>query len=185
MATISYGISKPKDVLEKLQHDANELKYPYNPHYIFNFIVTAYSLSQWIEKYYHSSERAVAFKVGKRKSECWKLPKNASEWVEAKYLPTGTNYEFHIKDVLSICNHSANASKHYCWKDSGSVRAILENPPISNWYQWAFQSRTNDLFVNIEDRNYSFNQIKNIVIQFYTGLISHYDFEDSQIKVLP
>ena len=181
ISTVSYGIDKPKDLLKKLQHDANELSCPYNPYYIFNFMITAYSLSQWIEKYYQSKKRTDAFRVGKGKSESWMLPKNASEWIEDKYLPTGTNHEFHIKDVLSICNHSANASKHYCWNDSGSVRAITENPLISNWYQWAFQSRTEDLFVNFENRNYCLNQIKHIVVQFYTGLISHYDFEDSQI----
>ena len=121
MATMSYGINKPKDLLEKLKHDANELNYPYNPHHIFNFIVTAYSLSEWVQKYYNSKKRADVFIVGKIKLESWKLPGYASEWVEARYLPTGTNYEFHIVNVLSICNHSANASKHYYWKDSGCV----------------------------------------------------------------
>ncbi len=184
MATMSYGISKPKDLLEKLQHDAIELNYPYNPHHIFNFIITAYSLSEWIQKYYNSHKRVDAFKIGKGKLDSWKLPKNASNWVEAKYLPTGTNYEFHIKDALSICNHSANASKHYYWKDSECILSIEENPKISDWYQWFFQSRARDLFVNIEDRNYSFNQLKNIVIQFYSGLIAHYDLENSKLNLL-
>lgn len=182
MATISYGISKPKDLLEKLKQDANELNHPYNPYHIFNFIITAYSLSQWVESYYCSKTRVDAFNVGKNDSKSWMLPNIAEHWIDTHFLPTGTgtNYKFHIKDALSICNHSANASKHYHWQDSGSIKAISENPLVSDWYQYTYQSRAPDLFVNVDDRTYSFNQIKNIVVQFYSGLIAHYDLQDSQ-----
>ncbi|HEY0562032.1 MAG TPA: hypothetical protein VGD04_01780 [Methylophilus sp.] len=181
MATISYGISKPKDLLEKLKQDANELNHPYNPYHIFNFMITAYSLSEWIEKHYKSFKNgADEFKVGGKDLNSWKLPDIADQWVDTHFLPTGTNYKFHIKDALSICNHSANASKHYLWQDSGSIKAISENPLVSDWYQYTYQSRALDLFVNIDDRTYSFNQIKNIVVQFYSGLIAHYDLQDSK-----
>lgn len=181
MAKISYGISTPKDLLEKLKQDATELTYPYNPYHIFNFIITAYSLSEWIEKRYESFKNgADEFKVGGKDIKSWKLPDIANEWIDTHFLPTGTNYKFHIKDALSICNHTANASKHYHWEDSGCIKAISENPLVSNWYQYNFQARTHDLFVNIDHRTYSFDQIKNIVVQFYSGLIAHYDLQESQ-----
>lgn len=53
MTDISYGISKPQDLLKKLKHDGNKIGT--NPHKydLFNFFVTAAVLNEWIRKYYN------------------------------------------------------------------------------------------------------------------------------------
>jgi hypothetical protein len=178
MGEISYGISNPSELLEKLLLDADSLEYPYHPHAIFNFFITAYSLSEWVEKYYDSKDRKVKFKVGKPHG--WSIPDEAINWITKDALPTGRNYKLHIEDALSICNFSANASKHYNWKDSGAIKAIEKNPAITDWYQFFFTSRLTDLYVDINARKYSLTQIKTIVTQFFTKLIEHYQIEDKK-----
>jgi hypothetical protein len=178
MGVISYGIKNPSELLEKLLCDADSLVYPYDPHKIFNFFITAYSLSEWIEKYYCSKNRSQSYKAAERKVS-WLIPDEAINWINHDSLPTGTNHKLHIQDALSICNHSANASKHYNWQDSGSIKAFEENPDITNFYQYFFTSRTPDLYVDIKGRKYSLTQIKNIVTQFFTKLIQHYHAEDN------
>lgn len=178
MGTISYGINNPNELLQKLLSDADSLAYPYNPHKIFNFFITAYSLSEWVDKYYDSQHRKASFRVGNGENG-WLIPDEAANWINSDFLPTGTNFKFHIKDTLSICNLSANASKHFRWFDSGSIKGFEENPVVEDWYQYFFTSRLPDLYVDIDKRKYSLTQIKSIVTQFFTKLIEHYHLEDN------
>ncbi len=178
MRTISYGISKPNELLQKLIDDADLLVYPYHPYKILNFFITTYSLSEWVEKYYSSKNRSLSYQVGKRKSG-WLIPDEVKNWINNDCLPTGQNHKFHLQDALSVCNYSANASKHYYWLDSGSIKAFEKTPDITDFYQYFFTSTLPDLYVDIDGRKYSLTQIKTIVTQFFTRLIEHYDLENN------
>ena len=71
MQVVSYGFSRPRDLFEKLQRDAAKLSAQPSPDDVFNFLVTAASLNEWVNRFYKDSplvERiagAVKAKIGR------------------------------------------------------------------------------------------------------------------------
>ncbi len=52
MNSMSYGINQPLDLLAKLIADGSKIAASPHPHDIFNFLVTAAVLNEWVGKYY-------------------------------------------------------------------------------------------------------------------------------------
>lgn len=182
MEKLSYGIERPSDLLAKLRWDADKLTDSPHPYDVFNFVLTAAVLSEWIQKFYASASKS--FSAPSNKRHTWALPENSADWiVDTSCLPNPhCDFKRHIANALSICTLTANASKHFYWKDGGDVTAIGADPPICDWYQWFFTSTAPDLYLDFQGENYGLQQIKGIVLQFYAGLIEHLDGLDSQAK---
>lgn len=177
MKHFSYGISKPSDILEKLNWDAEKLTESPHPYDVFNFILTAAVLAEWIQKFYRSDSAAEPFTAPNKACSSWLLPEMSRQWIsDTACLPNRhCDVRRHISNALSICTHTANASKHFHWKDHGHLQAIGTNPPIGNWYQFFFTSRVPDLYLDFQGENYGLQQIKGILLQFYAGLIAYLD----------
>ncbi|SFH61929.1 hypothetical protein SAMN05216299_1395 [Nitrosospira sp. Nsp14] len=71
------------------------------------------------------------------------------------------------------CWDTANASKHFQWSNASGVSAIEDDPKIKDWYQYFFTSTAPGLFIEYAGEYYSIEQIKEIAVQFYSGLLSH------------
>lgn len=138
MKHFSYGISKPSDLLEKLNWDAEKLTESPHPYDVFNFILTAAVLAEWIQQFYRSDSAAEPFTAPNKAGSSWLLPEMSRQWIsDTACLPNRhCDVRRHISNALSICTHTANASKHFHWKDHGHLQAIGTNPPIGNWYQF-------------------------------------------------
>lgn len=177
MKQFSYGIKRPDDLLAKLKQDGEKLTPSPHPYDVFNFVVTAAVLAEWIQKFYCSCAAPKSFSAPSKTRKTWLLPEISSQWItDTTCLPNrGCDFNRHISNVLSICTHTANASKHFHWQDQGEVQAISASPPIRNFYQWFFTSTAPDLYLNFEGENYGLQQIKSILLQFYTGLIKYLD----------
>lgn len=177
MEKLSYGIECPHDLLSKLRWDADKLNESPHPYDVFNFILSAAILAEWIQKYYLTTSAQEPFSPPNGGEKNWQLPSMSEQWIiDTSCLPNPhCDFKHHISNTLSICTHTANASKHYHWKDNGSIRAIGETPPISNWYQYFFTTRIPDLYLDFQGENYGLQQIRGILIQFYTGLIEYYE----------
>lgn len=188
MQHLSYGLKQPSDLLEKLRWDADKLGDSPHAYDVFNFIVTAAVLAEWIQQAYSSNSDSDPFaaptktkKKGQNISqENWLIPSKAVLWIrDTSYLPNPhVDVCRHIENVLSICMHTANASKHFHWNDGRSITTIEKKPLIRNWYQWTFTSRFPDLYVEYKGEYYGLRQIKGILLQFYSGLIQY--FEDQK-----
>lgn len=177
MKHFSYGISKPSDLLAKLNWDAEKLTQSPHPYDVFNFILTAAVLAEWIQQFYRSGSAPEPFTAPKKAGSSWRLPEMSRQWIsDTACLPNRhCDVRRHISNALSICTHTANASKHFHWKDHGHLQAIGTNPPIGNWYQFYFTSRMPDLYLDFQGENYGLQQIKGILLQFYAGLIAYLD----------
>ena len=191
MEELSYGLEQPRDLLEKLKWEADKLGESPHAYDVFNFIVTAAVLAEWIQQAYSSNLLSDPFAAPKKNQnkyqEDWLIPRRAAQWVnDTSYLPNPhLDICHHIGNVLSICVHIANASKHFNWNDGRSITTIGEKPQISNWYQWTFTSRLPDLYVEYKGENYGLRQIKGILLQFYTGLIHYLENQKSSNGVTP
>lgn len=177
MAQFSYGIKRPADLLAKLKQDGEKLTTSPHPYDVFNFIVTAAVLAEWIQKFYCSSSVPKSFSAPGKECKTWLLPEVSPQWItDTTCLPNrGCDFKRHISNVLSICMHTANASKHFHWQDQGEIKAIGSSPPIRNYSQWFFTSTVPDLYLDFEGENYGLQQIKNILLQFYAGLIEYFE----------
>ncbi|MYN28444.1 hypothetical protein [Duganella levis] len=176
MYALSYGIFTPDDLLKKLRLDGDRLTDDPHPYDIFNFIVTAYVLAEWIEKFYRASGKAKNFSVASRNKE-WTIPTISDEWIlDTTCVPNvDSGIKRNIVNCLSICAYTANASKHFHWKDNGAVAAIGKEPPINDYYQHFFTSTDKDMYVDFQGQNYGLKQIRGILLQFYTGLILYFE----------
>ena len=177
MQQLSYGIERPHDLLVKLRWDADKLNASPHPYDVFNFVLTAAVLAEWIQKFYLSEFVPEPFSAPTKERKDWLLPNGSSQWiVDTRCLPNRhCDFRRHIANALSICTHTANASKHFHWQDRGDINAIGENPPISDYYQYFFTSTAPDLYLDFQGENYGLQQIKGILLQFYTGLIEYLD----------
>lgn len=177
MEQLSYGIERPLDLLEKLKWDANKLTDSPHPYDVFNFILTASVLSEWIQKFYSSNSAPESFSAPNKERNTWLLPEHSSKWIiDTSCLPNPhCEPKRHISNALSICTHTANASKHFYWADRGDITAIGSDPPIGDWYQWFFTSTAPDLYLDFQGENNGLRQIKGILMQFYAGLIEYLD----------
>lgn len=172
MTDISYGISRPQDLLEKLKHDGD--KVGANPHKydLFNFFVTGAVLNEWIRKYYRD---VITPELGR--ALCGEnvegLPIESSSWVvDKECLPNqGCDVLRHISDAMRICWGTANASKHYHWTSSSGISAIEESPKIKDWYQYFFTSTDPGIYIQCDGKYYTVYQVKMILTQFYDGLL--------------
>lgn len=176
MQQLSYGITKPKDLLAKLQLDAKHLGNTPDPYHVFNFVVTASVLADWTQKFY-KSEPIFAAPSKKNKNKKWLLPDASLKWItDTSCLPNPyRDHRLHIANALSICCHVANASKHFHWKDYGEVNAIGQKPQIRDFNQYCFTSLTPDLYVEFQGENYGIQQIKGILLQFFPALLDYMD----------
>lgn len=169
---LSYGLANPLDLYEKLKADAVKLGSESHPYDIFNFVVTAAVLAEWIQKYYKTASFPESFRSPSKSSEDWTIPSRAASWIkDTSCLPNPADAEREIKNALALCAHTANASKHFHWADKGHVQAISACPPISGWYQHLFTSRDPDIYFTIQGDNYGLQQVKGILLQFYGGLL--------------
>lgn len=153
--TLSYGLARPVELLEKLIADGEKLSSKPHPYDVFNFIVTAAVLAEWTQKYYCPHREELKFRSPSKEGQDWTLPDASEVWIEdVSCLPHPANgVRHHIDNVLSICAHTANASKHYHWSDGGKVSSIGETPPIADWYQYFFTSTAPDLYVTYKGEN--------------------------------
>ncbi|SFH45019.1 hypothetical protein SAMN05216299_113106 [Nitrosospira sp. Nsp14] len=105
MSDISYGISKPVDLLAKLIADASKITAPPHSHDIFNFLVTAAVLNEWIGKYYPDDTTVKALKDAQEEKDWTKLPAETSAWISNKEcLPNkGCDPRRHAWNVTRIC----------------------------------------------------------------------------------
>lgn len=183
MEQFSYGIERPSDLLAKLKSDAEKLTEQPHPYDVFNFVITAAVLAEWIQKFYSADKAHQSFAAPNRERNFWLLPEPSPQWIsDTTCLPNPhCDLKRHISNVLSICTHTANASKHFHWNDRGDVQAIGTDPPISDWYQWFFTSTAPDLYVDFQGENYGLQQIKCILLQFYTCLIEYLDQLQGQL----
>jgi hypothetical protein len=186
MTDISYGMSRPQDLLEKLKHDGNKVGANLHKYDLFNFFVTAAVLNEWIRKYYSdviTPELRLAL-CGENVEE---LPIESSSWVvDKECLPNkGCDVRLHISDVMRICWGTANASKHHHWRSSSGISAIEENPQIKDWYQYFFTSTAAGIYIEIDSRYYTVYQVKMILTQFYDGLLTFLDALESGTNSIP
>lgn len=182
MQHLSYGMQHPLDLLSKLKLDAEKLTRTPHPYEVFNFVVTAAVLAEWIQKFYVSESAPEPFASPNKKRNTWLIPRISPQWIKNRdCIPNREgNVERDIANALSICAHTANATKHFHWNDQGAVSAIGETPPIGDWYQYFFTSTAPDLYVCIYGENYGLQQVKDILLQFYAGLIEYLDEIEGQ-----
>lgn len=175
MAHLSYGIECPRDLLRKLEWDAEKLSESPHPYDVFNFMLTAAALAEWIQKFYSSDTAPEPFAVPIKDRPSWLLPRTAAQWiVDTNCVPnTQGGILRDIANALSICRHIANASKHFYWNDQRNVSAIGRDPPIRDFYAYCFTSTAPDLYVSYQNENYGLQQIKDILLQFYAGQIAY------------
>lgn len=114
LASLSYGISTPAEVFEKLKADGTRLTENPNPHDIFNFIITSAVLNEWIRKVHKLKFEVDDFIKALDTNTCQFLPARTSDWiVERSYiLTTGPDVRYHVLNALQLTWHTANASKH-------------------------------------------------------------------------
>lgn len=176
MNEISYGINKPQDLLNKLVLDGEKVDANPHPHDMFNFFVTAAVLNEWVVEYY-SGAIVQGIKDALNDNVAEKLPVETSSWVvDKKCLPnTGCDVRRHVFNAMRICWGTANASKHYHWTKSSGVSAIEDSPKIKGWYQYFFTSTEPGIYIEFAGEYYTLLQIKQILTQFYSGLLSYLD----------
>ena len=147
MSEISYGISKPRNLFDKLIFEGNKIDENPHPYDLFNFFVTAAVLNEWIIKYYpsHSFVKSLKEALDDKKLEI--LPNETSSWIVDKTcLPNGFGERMHVYNALKICWDIANASKHYHYLAKTDVSAIEDDPVIKNYYQYCFTSKQPSIY---------------------------------------
>ncbi len=187
MQQLSYGIERPCDLLEKLEWEADKLSNKPHAYDVFNFMLTAAVLAEWIQKYYSSDSVPDPFAEPKKGQCNWLIPSKAAQWIsDTSCLPNPyLDVRYHIENALSICSHTANASKHFHWKDRRSITRIEVEPQVNDWYQYFFTSTAPDLYVEFKEDYYGLQQIKGILLQFYRGLIHYLESQKLSHGVTP
>ncbi|WPL17497.1 hypothetical protein Thiowin_02516 [Thiorhodovibrio winogradskyi] len=183
MAVLSYGIETPKHLLKKLEHEANQLTETPHPYCVFNFLLTAAVLAEWVHKYYESYNLPDPFRCPTKRVRTWIVPNQAIKWITERGCfpyPDGERKKQLIQ-VLAICRHIANASKHFHWQDSKEIQAIGTSPPIVNWSQYFFTSTAPDIYVTIDRVNFGLQQIKVMLLQFYAPLLDYLDEQKKEM----
>jgi hypothetical protein len=113
MQVVSYGFSRPKDLFEKLKRDAAKLSAQPSPDDVFNFLVTAASLNEWVKKFYKDSPLVERI-VGAVKARKWEtFPLARTPWLaDGSCVPNGyLDERHHIINALRICWETAGASQ--------------------------------------------------------------------------
>jgi len=79
MNVLSYGFTEPADVLAKLERESAKLVYPPNNDDVFNFIITAAVLGEWVKQFYGATAARAPFSFDK--NEGWKIPDCFADWI--------------------------------------------------------------------------------------------------------
>lgn len=174
MLQTHYGIIEPVMLLEKLEFDALQLSNEPIAYNVFNFLVTASSLNEWTRKVYKGQSVADSISDALKKKDFTLLTTLVTDWIEDKNCLPNKHCDVrrHIYNVINICWDTANASKHFDWPKS-RIRKIKDSPIIENYYQFFFSSREPDLYFDYGGESYSMSQIKDILLQFYRGALTH------------
>jgi hypothetical protein len=175
MRQLSYGIDCPEDLYEKLKHDASKLTATPHPHDVFNFVVTSSVLNEWAFQVYRDHPTVKEIKNAKEKGIFDLLPPQTSGWITKQdCLPNRhCDVRRHIMNAMCICWDAANASKHYHWLAKSEVVAIEPERIVTNYYQYFFTSVEPDLYIDYAGECYGLSQLKEIILQFYSGLLAH------------
>jgi len=175
MSQLSYGLETPEDLFEKIRSDASKLTPMPHPHDVFNFVVTAAVLSEWIFKFHKRHPMVEKISMAKKNRDFNQLPATTSTWIsDQTCLPNRhCDARRHIMNATCICWETTNASKHYNWAVTSGVKAMEPAPIVGNWYQYLFTSRKPDLYVDYGGECYGMSQLRGIVRQFYEGLLAH------------
>lgn len=174
MATFSYGFTEPADLLAKMEREGAKLKHPADRDDVFNFIVTAAALGEWVQKHYDSLKKDRIFGFDE-KSRVWVLPDGFEAWIADTSCFRNGEYWLreNITDALTICHHVCNATKHFHWNDGGKIDHIGDEAAVNSWGGYFFDSVAPDTYVRLDDANYGVRQLYGILSQFYRGLIAH------------
>ena len=81
MEQLSYGIERPSDLLAKLRWDADKLTESPHPYDVFNFVLTAAVLAEWIQKFYSSDSAPEPFSAPNKERKVWLLPSMSPLWI--------------------------------------------------------------------------------------------------------
>lgn len=175
MAHLSYGISTPVDLFRKLGRDGAKLTAEPDPDDVFNFLVTAAALNEWVTKVFRDKEIVASITDSLSKRDWRLLPQNTCAWIgDTACLPNKhCDVRRHIFNALSICWETAGASKHYHWQ--GSVETLSPKPIVNGWYQYFTSSRQADLHMEYSGEVYGLSQVRGIVLQFYEGFFASLD----------
>lgn len=173
MQEISYGINEPRDVFEKLELDGEKITDDPHPYDLFDFFITASVLNEWIKKIYKDNNIIQNINKSLDNHKFETMPEVVATWIkDTKYYPNkGCDPRRHIYNCLQVCWGAANASKHYYWFKKSGVRSIDNSPKIDNFYKYFFTSTAPGLYIDVNGEYYNMVQLKNIVIQFYSGLL--------------
>ena len=173
LAALSYGISTPEELFEKLIADGNRLTENPHPHDVFNFIITSAVLNEWIRKA-HKFQPGVEDFIKALDADKWELlPADTSNWIvkRSRILETGPDVRYHVLNILQLAWHTANASKHFHWTSSSQVTDIQNKPIVRGWYQYFFTSRKPDLYVEYKKHSYGLSEIQSVLVQFFGGFL--------------
>lgn len=175
MERIAFGIDSPKELFEKLRFEAGRLDDEIHPYDVFNFFITASVLYEWVKKHYKNSNFVKSITSAITEEKALLIPELTLEWIEdSGCIPNNArDFRFDIFNVLSACNYTANASKHYHWFKSNPVTAVETEPQIKDWYQYFFTSVEPSLYIEINSQYYNLCQIKEILLQYYLGLLNY------------
>lgn len=177
ISSLSYGISSPAELFEKLKSDARRLNERPHPHDIFNFIITSAVLNEWIRKAHKSKAEVLEFSEALDRGDWRRLPKGTEGWVadRSRMLKTGPDVRFHVLNILQLTWQTANASKHFHWTNTSGVTDIQTAPIVRSWSQYFFASRAPDLYVEYEGQTYALSEIREVLLQFFAGLLAAVD----------
>jgi hypothetical protein len=183
MSQLSYGLETPEDILAKLTSDAGKLTRTPHAYDVFNFMVTAAVLNEWVVKYYRPHPIVAAIEQASERRDSSLLPSEAATWIpDQSCLPNRhCDVRRHIHNAMRICWETANASKHYHWQGN-RIKAIEAAPIVGNWYQYFFTSREPDLYIDYEGECYGLLQLRGILLQFYTGLLGHMHADQTSVS---
>lgn len=179
MENLSYGLNNPNDLLEKMKFDGSKIDEEPHPYDVFNFMITSACLNEWITKYYidELDPKLIATIIDCKNTDGF--PQETLEWIADLSCITNTHFDIKVQilECILICRHTCNASKHYNWarEDKSKITAIEKQPEIKSWYQWYFTKRGHGLYVEYNDTYYCITQVRDILIQFYEGLLLFLD----------
>lgn len=180
MQEVHYGIQTPHDLLKKLLIDAEKISSLPDKNDLFNFVVTAAVLSEWILKYYDdvlSHDLKMVINGCGKDFEAASFLSQCEDWIADRLcLPNLSQGTYkHIFNAIRICWFTANASKHYFWQRDSGIKSIGVNPEIDDFYDWFNTASGEGIFIRYEGENYTIEQVKDILIQFYPNFINYLD----------
>jgi hypothetical protein len=179
MQLLTYGISHPLDLLDKMIHDGNKIEPDFNKYDVFNFIVTTAVLNEWIDKYYKFKKGSKIKSAihGASISNIEGFPVETLTWIQntSCFPNPENNLKKQIQECIIICHYTCNASKHFHWNmdKNKQITAIEPEPKIKDWYQFFFTKTGPGVYIEYNNIYYCITQIRDILIQFYSGLIPY------------